>query len=91
MWRLATEQSSPLHIDQVSLYHLLRLIMDTVHPPDPFHLIGGFQFFGDTLCLCHLLDHPIQHFTGLFVNVSQVAVQLAGCERVDVEEGFMLL
>ena len=40
-----------------------------VHPPDPFHLVAGFQRFRNALCICHLAYQPKKKFFCLPVNI----------------------
>jgi len=42
-----------------------------IHPPDPFHLVAGFQRFRNVLGICHLLYQPKKKLLCLSVNVRE--------------------
>lgn len=43
-----------------------------VHPPDPLHLVAGFQRFRNALCICHLLYQPKKKLLRLSVNIREI-------------------
>ena len=43
-----------------------------IHPPDPFHLVVGFQRFRNALCICHLLYQPKKKLLCLSVNIRKI-------------------
>lgn len=52
-----------------------------IHPPDPFHLVAGFQRFRNALCICHLLYQPKKKLLCPSVNVRKIGVQFATCQQ----------
>lgn len=50
-----------------------------IHPPDPFHLVVGFQRFRNALSICHLFYQPKKKLLCLSVNVRKIGVQFATC------------
>ena len=47
-----------LCIDNICLNYFKCSAADIIHPPDPFHLVVGFQRFRNALRICHLLYQP---------------------------------
>ena len=45
-----------------------------VHPPDPFHLVAGFQRFRNALSICHLFYYPKKKRLCLSVNIRKIGV-----------------
>ena len=43
-----------------------------VHPPDPFHLVAGFQRFRNALSICHLFCKPKKKFLCPSVNIREI-------------------
>lgn len=43
-----------------------------VHPPDPFHLVAGFQRFRNALSICHLFYYPKKKRLRLPVNIREI-------------------
>ena len=62
-----------------------------VHPPDPFHLIIGFQRFCDALCICHLFYQPKKKLLRLPVNIRKIGVQFTAGQQVGIAHTAMLL
>ena len=62
-----------------------------IHPPDPFHLIVGFQRFRNALSICHLFYQPKKKLLCLSVNVRKIGVQFATCQQVGIAHTAMLL
>ena len=62
-----------------------------VHPPDPFHLVAGFQRFRNALSICHLLYQPKKKLLCLSVNVRKIGVQFAAGQQVGIAHTAMLL
>ena len=52
--------------------------MDAVYAAEPFHLIGGFQAFGDAFGGCHLGNRGFELFPCRAVNVKEMLRQFAG-------------
>ena len=46
-----------------------------VHPPDPLHLVAGFQRFRNALSIRHLLYQPKKKLLCLSVNIRKTGVQ----------------
>ena len=53
-----TWYEGPLCIDYLMIDSFGCTVSAGIHPPDPFHLIAGFQRFRNALCICHLLYQP---------------------------------
>ena len=60
-----------------------------VHPPDPFHLVAGFQRFRNALSICHLFYYPKKKRLCLSVNIRKIGVQFAA-GQVAVSNQFIL-
>lgn len=43
-----------------------------VHPPDPLHLVAGFQFFRNALSICHFFYQPKEMLLRLSVNIREI-------------------
>ena len=52
-------------------------VSDVVHALHPSYLVLRFQFFGNTLALCHLGHELIKHGFRLPINVGEIGVQPA--------------
>ena len=50
-----------------------------IHPPDPFHLVVGFQRFRNALRICHLLYQPKKK-RRLGITPKTCLVEMAGIE-----------
>ena len=55
-----------------------------IHPPDPFHLVAGFQFFRNSLCFCHLLYQPKKKFLCLQVNICKIGIQFTAGQQIGI-------
>ena len=64
-------------VNQLVIYNFLYPVSDTVHLPDPFHLILSFELFRNSLPLCQSLDQLEKHSLCLSIHFRQVVVQLA--------------
>ena len=53
-----------------------------VHPPDPFHLVVGFQRFRNALCICRLFYRPKKQFFCLPVNICKIGVQFTAGQQI---------
>ena len=62
-----------------------------IHPPDPFHLIVGFQRFRNALRICHLLYQPKKKRLRLPVNTRKMGVQFATGQQVGIAHTAMIL
>ena len=62
-----------------------------IHPPDPLHLVAGFQRFRNALSICHLLYQPKKKFFCLPVNIRKIGVQFATCQQSGISHAAMLL
>ena len=62
-----------------------------IHPPDPFHLVVGFQRFRNALSICHLFYQPKKKLLCLSVNVRKIGVQFATCQQSGISHTAMLL
>lgn len=60
-----------------------------VHPPDPLHLVAGFQRFRNALCICHFFYQPKEMLLRLSVNIRKTGVQFAA-GQVAVSNQFIL-
>ena len=45
-----------------------------VHPPDPFHLVAGFQRFRNALGIRHLFYYPKKKRLCLSVNIREIGI-----------------
>ena len=79
-----------LTVDQFLIHHLFRSRPDTIHRPDPGHLIAGFELFGDAFPLGHLLRQPVKHFLRLLVNLGDMILQSPGQKHCGVDRIPML-
>ena len=64
--------------------------MDTVFTAYPFHLVGCFERFSDTLGCRHLFGKLSEHLVGGMVNLTLMRVQLAGLEQILIQAAFIL-
>lgn len=62
-----------------------------VHPPDPFHLVAGFQRFRNALSICHLFYQPKKKLLRLPVNIRKIGVQFTAGQQVGIVHTVMLL
>ena len=53
-----------------------------IHPPDPFHLVAGFQRFRNALGIRHLFYYPKKKRLRLPVNIREIGVQFAAGQVV---------
>ena len=60
-----------------------------VHPPDPFHLVAGFQRFRNALSICLFFYQPKENLLCLSVNIRKTGVQFAA-GQVAVSNQFIL-
>lgn len=60
-----------------------------VHPPDPLHLVAGFQRFRNVLSICHFFYQPKEMLLRLSVNIRKTGVQFAA-DQVAVSNQFIL-
>lgn len=58
--------------NQFCIYDLHSSVSDAVHLSDPFHLVAGFQFFRNSLCICRLFCKPKKKFLCLSVNIRKI-------------------
>ena len=82
--------SYPSAVHQLAQYDLFHPVADVVHSSDPGKLIVRFQLFRDALGGCILLDQQRKHLLSLLVNFSQIAGQLAGCQKICVGDTSVL-
>lgn len=78
-------------VNKLVEHDLFGAVLDTIHPSDPFKLIGGFKGFGYTFPVSHLTGeqfHPVN--TGV-VNLYQVLIQFAGHKQIGKQKRSMLL
>ena len=80
-----------LCIDNIYLDYFKFSAADIIHPPDPFHLVVGFQRFGNTICICHLLYQPRKKFLCPSVDIRKIGVQFATCQQSGISHTAMLL
>ena len=80
-----------LCIDNICLNYFKCSAADIIHPPDPFHLVVGFQRFRNALCICHLLYQPKKKLLCLSVNVRKIGGQFTTCQQVGIAHTAMLL
>ena len=60
--------------NQFCIYDLHSSVSDAAHLSDPFHLVAGFQFFRNSLCICRLFCKPKKKFFCLPVNIRNIAL-----------------
>lgn len=60
-----------------------------VHPPDPLHLVAGFQCFRNALSICLFFYQPKEKLPRLSVNIRKTGVQFAA-GQVAVSNQFIL-
>ena len=70
--------------NQFCIYDLYSSVPDAVHPPDPFHLVAGFQRFRNALCICHLLYQPKKKFFCLSVNIHKIGIQFTAGQQIGI-------
>ena len=80
-----------LCIDNIYLDYFKCSAADIIHPPEPFHLVVGFQRFGNTICICHLLYQPKKKFLCPSVDIRKIGVQFATCQQSGISHTAMLL
>ena len=59
-----------------------------IHPPDPFHLVAGFQRFRNALSICLFFYQPKEKLLRLSVNIRKTGVQFAA-DQVAVSNQFI--
>lgn len=77
---MGTERSVPpfrLCVDQFRQDHFFRLIPEAVHQAHPGHLIPRFQFLRRSVLRRQFVHHLFQPAVGRFLDLQQVALQLA--------------
>ena len=70
--------------NQFCIYDLYSSVPDAVHPPDPFHLIVGFQRFRNALCICHLFYQSFEHLLCLPVNICKIGIQFTAGQQIGI-------
>ena len=70
--------------NQFCIYDLYSSVPDAVHPPDPFHLIVGFQRFRNALCICHLFYQSFEHLLCLPVNICKIGIQFTAGQQISI-------
>lgn len=77
--------------NQFCIYDLHSSVSDAAHLSDPFHLVAGFQFFRNSLCICRLFCKPKKKFLCLSVNICEIGVHFAAGQQVGIAYTVMLL
>ena len=67
----------PLYVYELAVYNFCSSILDAVHSLDPQHLFLSLELLRDALPGGHLLYQLKKHALRLFVQISQISVQLA--------------
>lgn len=80
-----------LNKNQLCIYNLRCTVADIVHLMHPKYLIRCFELFGYTFFLGELLYQSSEHFLCFFVDVGEVIVELAFCQKVEIENPVMAL
>ena len=61
-----------------------------IHPPDPLHLVAGFQRFRNALSICHLFYQPKKKFLCLPVNIRKIGIQFAAGQQIGISHTVVL-
>ena len=62
-----------------------------IHPPDPFHLVAGFQRFRNALSICLFFYQPKEKLLRLSVNIRKIGIQFTAGQQVGISHTVMLL
>lgn len=63
--------------DRFAYHNLVCYTLDIAHSFHPGYLLLGFEFLGDALHRCHLLDQQFRSSVSSFVDLDEVDVQFA--------------
>ena len=73
-----------LVINQFGFNEFSGAVPDVVCATHPFHLVGCFERFGDTLGCRHFTHLLRKQFFRLMIYISKVFIQLAACQQTSI-------
>ncbi len=80
-----------LCVDEFFAYRFNYSASNSVHPPHPRHLVGGFELLRDTFFFSEFFYQPEKKLLCLFFGVSEMGIELAGSEQIVIQDFVVLL
>ena len=80
-----------LCVDEFFAYHFNYSASNSVHPPYPRHLVGGFELFCHTFLFGVFFYQPRKESLCLFFGVGEMGIELAGSEQIVIQDFVVLL